>query len=129
MNSFYSVTWWPLITDYSIHITAIALPNCTAQTTAEALFNEHFCKYGIPVTIISDDRLHFNNQLTKNIRHFVGAIATLIPQIFKLQDMKNNNWDIYLQAVVFACNSDIHKTAKYSPYELHCGRQSCLSIH
>ena len=38
-----------LITDYfSRHIVAIPLPNCSAERTAEALFNEYFCKFGVP---------------------------------------------------------------------------------
>ncbi|CAF2096549.1 unnamed protein product, partial [Rotaria magnacalcarata] len=48
--------------------------------------------------------------------------ATFIPQISKLQDTEDNNWDEYLQAVVFAYNTGIHKTTKYSPYQLLYGR-------
>ncbi|CAF1568111.1 unnamed protein product, partial [Rotaria sp. Silwood1] len=55
--------------------------------------------------------------------------STFIPQISKLQDTEDNNWDEYLQAVVFAYNSGIHKTTKYSPYELVYGRPPRLPIH
>ena len=55
--------------------------------------------------------------------------ATFIPQISKLQDTQHNNWDEYSQAVVFAYNTGIHKTTKYSPYELLYGRAPRLSIH
>ncbi|CAF4618796.1 unnamed protein product [Rotaria magnacalcarata] len=137
-----------VITDYfTRHVTAIALPNCAAETTAQALFNEYFCKYGIPAVILSDQGSHFRNQLMDNIKHLIGYNhiystpyhpqtngiverfnATFIPQISKLQDTQNNNWDEYLQAVVFAYNTGIHKTTKYSPYELLYGHLPRLPI-
>ena len=138
-----------VITDYfSRHTIAIALPNCTAETTAQALFNEYFCKYGIPTTIISDQGPHFQNILMNNIQKLIGYQhiystpyhpqtngiverfnGTFIPQISKLQDSETNNWDEYLQAVVFAYNSGTHKTTQYSPYELLYGRPPRLPIH
>ncbi|CAF2061710.1 unnamed protein product [Rotaria magnacalcarata] len=138
-----------VITDYfTRHITAIALPNCTAQTTAQALFNEFFCKYGIPSVILSDQGSHFQNQLMGNIKKLIGYNhiystpyhpqtngvverfnATFVPQISKLQDTQNNNWDEFLQAVVFAYNTGAHKTTKFSPYELLYGRSPRLPIY
>ena len=137
-----------VITDYfTRHIAAIALPNCTAETTAQTLFNDYFCKYGIPLTIISDQGSHFQNQLMQNIQKLIGYNhiystpyhpqtngiverfnSSFIPQISKLQDTEDNNWDEYLQAVVFAYNSGVHKTTKYSPYELLYGRPPRLPI-
>ncbi|CAF1493696.1 unnamed protein product [Adineta steineri] len=137
-----------VITDYfTRHITAIALPNCTAETTAQALFNDFFCKYGIPAVILSDQGSHFKNQLMENIQHLIGYNhiystpyhpqtngiverfnATFIPQIAKLQDTQDNNWDEFLQPVVFAYNTGVHKTTKYSPYELLYGSSARLPI-
>ena len=138
-----------VITDYfTRHITAVALPNCTAETTAQILFNEYFCKYGVPSVILSDQGSHFRNQLMDNIQKLIGYNhiystpyhpqtngiverfnSTFVPQISKLQDTEDNNWDEYLQAVVFAYNTGIHKTTKYSPFELLYGRLPCLPIH
>jgi hypothetical protein len=138
-----------VITDYfTRHITAIALPDCSAETTAQALFNEYFCKYGVPAVILSDQGSHFRNQLMKNIADLIGYNhiystpyhpqtngvverfnATFIPQIAKLQDTQDSNWDEYLQAVVFAYNTGIHKTTRYSPYELLYGRLPRLPIN
>ena len=55
--------------------------------------------------------------------------STFVTQLSKLQDTQNKNWDEYLQAVVFAYNSGIHKTTKHSPYELLYGRPPRLPIH
>ncbi|CAF0736468.1 unnamed protein product [Didymodactylos carnosus] len=137
-----------VITDYfTRHITALALPDCTAETTAHALFNNYFCKYGIPAVIISDQGPHFQNILMHNIQKLIGYNhiystpyhpqtngiverfnSTFVPQISKLQDTQDNNWDEYLQAVVFAYNSGVHKTTKFSPYELLYGRPPRLPI-
>ena len=137
-----------IITDYfTRHVTAIALPNCTAETTAQALFNEYFCTYGIPSVILSDQGSHFRNELMMNIQNLIGYHhiystayhpqtngiverfnSTFVPQISKLQDTQANNWDEYLQAVVFAYNTGVHKTTKYSPYELLYGRSPRLPI-
>ena len=138
-----------VITDYfSRHVVAIPLPNCSATTTAEALFNDYFCKFGIPCLIVSDQGPHFRNQLMTNMRSLIGYNhiystayhpqsngiverfnSTFIPQISKLQDGEHNNWDEYLQAVVFAYNSGVHKTTQYSPYELLYGRPPRLPFH
>ena len=141
-----------IITNYLIrHVTAIALPNSTAETTAQALFNEYFCKYGVSAVILSDQGLHFRNQLMENITRLIGYNhiyttsyhpqsnglverfnATFVPQISKLQDLQDtqdSNWDEYLQAVVFAYNTGIHKITRYSPYKLLYGHAARLPIH
>ncbi|CAF3867126.1 unnamed protein product [Rotaria sp. Silwood1] len=138
-----------IITDYfTCHITAIALPNCMVETAAQALMNEYFCIYGIPSTVISDQGSHFQNQLMKYIQKLIGYHhffntpyhpqtngivecfnSTFIPQISKLQYCEDNNWDEYLEAVVFAYNSGTQKTIKYSPCGLLYGRSHRLPIH
>ncbi|CAF4669082.1 unnamed protein product [Rotaria sp. Silwood1] len=138
-----------VITDYfTRHITAIALPNCTAETTARALFDDFFCKFGIPSIILSDRGTHFQNKLMENLQKLIGYNhiystayhpqtngvverfnATFVAQISKLQSTQHNNWDEFLQAVVFAYNTGEHKSTKFSPYELLYGRSARLPIH
>lgn len=134
------------ITDYFTRwIVAVAVPDCSAQTTAEALFNEFICKYGIPTAILTDQGTHFLNQLMEAMSKLVGYNhkystayhpqsngmverfnATFIPQIAKLQDRENNNWDEFLAPIVFAYNTGCHSTTEYSPYELLFGREPKL---
>ncbi|CAM4764697.1 unnamed protein product [Rotaria magnacalcarata] len=138
-----------VITDYfTRYTTAIALLNCTTETTARALFNEYFCKYGVACIILSDQGSHFQNQLMANIKGLIGYNhiystsyhpqtngmverfnSTFIPQIAKLQDAENNNWDECLQAAVFAYHTGVHKTTKYSLFELLYGRAPYLPIN
>ncbi|CAF1157557.1 unnamed protein product [Didymodactylos carnosus] len=134
------------ITDmFTRWVTAVALPSCTAQVTAEALFKHYICRYGVPVSILSDNGTHFRNQLLQSLEYKIGINyifstpyhpqsngvierfnATFIPQIAKLQDMEHNNWDEYLDAVVFAYNTGTHSITKFSPFELQFGRKPRL---
>ena len=138
-----------VVTDYfTRHITAIPLPSCTAAKTAESLFNNFFCLFGIPQLIVSDQGSHFKNQLMTNISQLIGYNhiyttpyhpqsngiverfnGTFIPQLSKLQDKETNNWDEFLSAIVFAYNTGIHKSTRFSPYELVFGRPPRLPIH
>ncbi|CAF4346039.1 unnamed protein product, partial [Didymodactylos carnosus] len=134
------------ITDYFTRwVTAVALSNCSAQTTAEALFKHHICKFGVPTTILSDQGVHFQNQLLQALENKIGIHrifssvyhpqtngmverfnSTFIPQIVTLQDQESNNWDEFLDAVVFAYNTGVHATTRYSPFELLFGRKPQL---
>lgn len=137
------------LTDYFTRwVVAAAVPDCSAQTTAEALFNEYICKYGVPAVILSDQGTHFHNQLMEAMSKLVGYNhiysttyhpqsngmierfnATFVPQIAKLQDKENNNWDEFLLPVVFAYNTGIHSTTNYSPFQLLFGREPRLPTH
>ncbi|CAF1412956.1 unnamed protein product [Adineta steineri] len=134
------------ITDYFTRwIVAVAVPDCSAQTTAEAFFKEYICKYGVPAVVLSDQGTHFHNQLMEAMSKLVGYDhtysttyhpqsngmierfnATFIPQIAKLQDRENNNWDEFLAPVVFAYNTGCHSTTQYSPFQLLFGREARL---
>ncbi|CAF2954203.1 unnamed protein product [Rotaria sp. Silwood2] len=131
------------ITDcFTRWITAIALPDCSAQTTAQALLNNYICQYGVPLTILSDQGNHFKNQLMESMAkliaynhsfssvyhsHSNGMIesfnATFVSQIAKLQDRENNNWDEFLSPVTFAYNTGAHVTTNYLPFQLQFGRE------
>ncbi|CAF2678618.1 unnamed protein product [Rotaria sp. Silwood2] len=134
------------LTDYFTRwVVAAAVPDCSAKTTAEALFNEFICKYGVPAVILSDQGTHFHNQLMEAMSKLIGYNhiysttyhpqsngmierfnATFVPQIAKLQDKENNNWDEFLSPVVFAYNTGTHSTTQYSPFQLLYGREPRL---
>lgn len=129
------------ITDYFTRwVTAIALPDCSAQTTVQAIFNEYICRYGVPVSILSDQGTHFKNQLKDSMGKLIGYNhifssvyypqtngmverfnATFVPQLAKLQDRENNTWDEFLLRVVFTYDTGIHATTNYTPFQLQFG--------
>ena len=62
------------ITDYFTKwVIAIPLPNKTAKTTAEALYEHYICIRGVPSKILSDQGPHFNNQLITAFTHILGC--------------------------------------------------------
>ena len=61
------------ITDYfSRWVTVVALPDCSAQRTALTVFEEYILRYGIPNSILSDQGMHFNNQLVQAMAKLIG---------------------------------------------------------
>ncbi|CAF1481149.1 unnamed protein product [Rotaria sordida] len=134
------------ITDYFTRwVTAVALTDCSAQTTAQALFKEYICRYGVPKSVLSDQGTQFKNQLMEVMAKLIGYNhifssvyhpqtngmverfnATFVPQIAKLQDLEINNWDEFLLPVVFAYYTGIHATTGYSLFQLQYSRDSRL---
>ncbi|CAF3264353.1 unnamed protein product [Rotaria sp. Silwood2] len=134
------------ITDYFTRwINAFALPNCSAQITAQTIFNEYICRYGVPLSILSDQGTHFKNQLMDAMEKLMGYNhifstvyhpqsngmverfnAIFVPQLAKLQDRENNNWDEFLSPVIFAYNTGIHSITQHSPFQLQFGREPRL---
>lgn len=134
------------LTDYfTKFVTALPLPTCSAQDTAEAIFKHYICIFGIPKAIITDQGTSFKNQLLSSFSELFGYHhilctpyhpqsngqverfnGTFVAQIAKLTDREHNNWDDYLHAIVFAYNTGIHSSTKISPYELTFGRAANL---
>ena len=134
------------VTDYfTKFVTAIALPNCTASTTASTIFNVYMCRFGVPRSILTDQGTSFNNRLMSALTKFIGYHhifstpyhpmsngqverfnGTFVSQIAKLIDHDLNNWDDYLQPVVFAYNTGVHGSTQFTPFELTFGQQANL---
>ncbi len=137
-----------VVTDlFTRFVTATAVPSNTAAITALTLFRHIFCRYGVCSTLITDQGTHFNNQLMNAFQHLLGYThifstpyhpqsngiverfnSSMVLQVSKLQHQHHNNWDDYLDAVVFAYNTSQHKTTKFSPFELLFGRSPLLPI-
>ncbi|CAF3405307.1 unnamed protein product [Rotaria socialis] len=134
------------LTDYyTKFVTAIPLPTCSAQVTAEAIFKEHICRFGVPKAIISDQGTSFKNQLMLSFAQLLGYHhifctpyhpqsngqverfnSTFVNQLAKLTDQEHNNWDEYLYPIVFAYNTGVHSTTNFTPFELTFGRAANL---
>ncbi|CAF1529898.1 unnamed protein product [Adineta steineri] len=134
------------LTDYfTKFIVAVALPSCSAGVTAEAIFKNYICQFGVPKVIISDQGTSFKNNLMYSLSKLIGyhhifctpyrpqsngAVerfnGTFVIQLAKLTDNETNNWDEYLYPIVFAYNTGVHSTTNISPYALTFGRQANL---
>ncbi|CAF0786226.1 unnamed protein product [Adineta steineri] len=137
-----------VITDYyTKYVVATPLPNNTAITTAKC-FVEHFIfKFGTPRRLITDQGVHFNNELMKNVTELLGTNhiqatayhpqsnglterfnSTFHTQLAKFQNDDLSDWDEFLGAVTYAYNTGIQSTTKYSPFQLMFGRRPVLPL-
>jgi hypothetical protein len=131
-----------LTDNLSKYVIAKPMPNNTAKAAADFIMNEFIMVHGAPERLISDNGVHFNNALMKTITsatHIAHAFsasyhpqtngqverfnATFCTQLAKYYDEDKDDWDDYLQSVVYAYNTGIHATTGFTPYELAFGRR------
>jgi transposase InsO family protein len=124
------------------YVTAKASPTNTAQDTARILMEEFILIHGPPDKIITDQGLHFNNDLIRAITELIGCQhvfstpyhpqtngqterwnSTFATQLAKYCNADRNNWDIYLPSIVYAYNHGVHHSTGFTPYQLAFGRQ------
>ena len=132
-----------ILTDnLSKYVIAEALPDCTARSTAQFLIDRFILFHGVPERLITDNGTHFNNNLLRsitssmNIPHAFSAPyhpqtngqverfnATFAAQLAKYCDPEKTDWDLYLPSIVYAYNTSVHSTTKFTPYELAFARR------
>ena len=131
-----------IITDrLSKYVFARALPSATAKDVAETLFEDVVLKHGAIRCLQSDQGSHFRNELLAAITKLTGCKqifsipyhpmsngqverfnSTFCDQLKKYSHENVNDWDKYLQSIVWAYNSGIHAATNFTPYELAFNR-------
>src|SRR5256886_14567823 len=120
------------------------LPLANADVTATFLYEEIICRHGCPNRILSDRGTHFNNRIiehllkTFNIKHLLSSPyhpqtnglverfnRTLCEALAKVSE-KENQWDEYLEQVLFAYRTTKHATTKKTPFFMIYGREAIL---
>ena len=113
---------------FSKYCEAIAIPDFTALTTANFIFNNIICRFGSPQMIITDQGVNFEAELTKELCKLCGIVKIrstsyhpegngmvermnkTLKQILRIYTINNeNNWDKNLQQVLNTYNNTIHK--------------------
>jgi hypothetical protein len=123
-------------TKYAV-VTSIS--NKDTQTIAKAIFEEWFCKFGIPAQIHMDGGKEFVNKMLAescellNVQH---SKTTPYPQCNSQVEVFNKtvkkylasyvdettlNWDEFLPALMLAYNTSYHSTIATFPFELLFG--------
>ena len=116
---------------------AICLPDIKAETVARASTDYVFCRYGIPKTLLSDNGSQFISLVFKNVCESLGIrhIFTTIyhPQsneclekfhfsfktaISHFVSKSTNDWDRYVNLVLYGLRSSPSKSTGESPYYL-----------
>ena len=128
-------------------VEASATPDCTAQTTAQFIYNEIICRHGTPKEILTDRATSFQNELIAALLHIVGTKhrlsspyhpqtnglterfnRTLCTILAKYAEQHNGEWDTYLTSALFAYRTAQQGTTKFEPFELLYGRKAVLPI-
>lgn len=130
------------IVDYATRYPeAIALPNIEAQTVAEALVTT-FSRVGIPREILTDQGAQFTSEVMRqvsqllSIRQLVttpyhlacnGLVerfnGTLKQMLKRMCSERPQDWDRYIDALLFAYRDVPQESLGFSPFELLYGRQ------
>lgn len=126
-------TNWPI---------ARALPNATAESVADFIYEEIVMRFGCPEEIVTDRGANFTSKLVK---HYTERIKTthkltsafhprtngkcerlngiLKTMLRKLVHGAIHMWDEFVDCALFASRIRKHRTAGYSPFFLVYGRE------
>ena len=129
------------ITDaFTKYAEVVAIPDKTAETVANELMIQWFCRFGTPIQIHSDNGKEFVNNLSKELFRLLGIKHTTTtpahPQcnaqvevfnktvakyLASFVDNSTLDWEQYIPALMFSYNTSYHSTTHTTPYELLYG--------
>jgi hypothetical protein len=134
------------ITDaFTKYALVTAVENKEAETVAQAIFNEWFCKFGIPAQIHTDGGKEFVNKLSNelftllNVQHTKTTPAhpqcnaqvevfnkTVKKYLASFVDDTTLDWENFLPALMLSYNTSYHSTIATTPFELLFGERPRL---
>ena len=119
---------------------ACPLPDKTAQSVADAFFNQVVCRFGMPSVIHSDQGREFENKIMQELCLLGGSHKTrttpyhpesdgtverfnrtLLMMLAMFAGKNRDDWDDLLPAVMMAYRSSVHESTGFSPYRLMFG--------
>jgi transposase InsO family protein len=125
---------------------AYPLRNHTAETVAKVLFQQYFCRYGIPESVHSDRGAEFQSILLQELYVLMGVrgsrttayhpqgdglverqIQTICESISHV-DSERSSWVDNLYPVLFGYRVAVQESLGFSPYEMMFGRPPKLPI-
>ncbi|KII73929.1 hypothetical protein RF11_14532 [Thelohanellus kitauei] len=100
-----------VIQDYfSKLVVTIPLENITANTITKAFLDQFAFKFGMPISVHIDMGMQFQSSLFKEVLNKLERFnRTLINSLSKCSNMEEE-WDLYLQSVIFSYNISINET-------------------
>ncbi len=134
------------ITDaFTKYAVVTSIQNKNAETVADAIFKEWFCKFGIPAQIHTDGRKEFVNKLSAKMMELLNVAHTKTlpahPQCNSQVEVFNKtvkkylasfvdetalNWETFLPALALSYNTSYHSTIATTPFELLFGEKAWL---
>ena len=137
-----------VITDrYSKLTRAIPMKNPSAVDTAKAFCYEWAFIYGPPATLLSDNGGHFTAKFFQDVSLTIGCNnlyttayhprtngqaerfnRTIISSLRHYVNDEQKDWDDFIHALVFAYNTQVHRTTGLTPFELILPRSPSPAI-
>src|SRR5437762_3201173 len=122
------------------------MKEATAKNVVKFIYEGIICKHGCPKIILLDRGTHFRNKLVEElcekfkIKHKLSSSyhpqtnglverfnQTLCESLAKVSE-RENQWDEYLEQVLFAYRTTKHATTKKTPFFMTYGREAILPI-
>ena len=126
---------------------ASPLPDKTAQSVADAFFNQVVCRFGMPSVIHSDQGQEFENRIMQELCLLGGAHKTrttpyhpesdgmverfnrtLLMMLAMFAGKNRDDWDDLLPTVMMAYRSSVYESTGFSPYRLMFGEECTLPM-
>lgn len=137
-----------VVTDYfTKYINMYALPDQTAETVAQCLFDKYFCEHGISEVLHTDQGKQFESKLVHRLCKLMGIVKTrtspyhpqsdgqverfnrtLKSELSKRLFSTGNQWDKMLNHIAFSYNTSVHSSIGYSPFFLVNSREACTPL-
>ena len=132
------------ITDaFTKYVELVAIDNNKATTVAEAIFEKWFCRYGIPMEIVTDGGTEFCAKVSEEVIKRMGAMhlktapyhpqcnsqaevanKTIADYLSKYVDQTTLDWELYIAPLMFAYNTSFHRSIQNTPHFLTYGIQA-----
>ncbi|GFY07584.1 retrovirus-related Pol polyprotein from transposon 412 [Trichonephila clavipes] len=119
----------------------IPLRKASAQTIANAFFNNYITRYGAPISLISDNGPQFISDVFEHLSHRLDikhmktvtyrpqsnlterVNRNLVQMIASFVEENHENWDQFLHEFAFALRTAVNETTNKTPAELFLGRK------
>ena len=126
------------ITDaFTKYVELVAINNKEASTVAEAIFEKWFCRYGIPMEIVTNGGKEFCAKVSNEVIKRMGAThlktapyhpqcnsqaevanKTMANYLSKYGDQMTLDWELYIAPLMFVYNTSFHHSIQNTPHFL-----------
>ena len=131
---------------FSRYCHAYPIPNKEAHTVAKVLVDQHFNIYGLPDQLHSDNGREFVNNVWRElfsefkIQHKTTSPynpssnlvecfhRTIIAMLRTRGEGIQDNWDLWINASVFAYNTTVSSSTGVTPHYAMFGREAMLPV-
>jgi transposase InsO family protein len=130
------------IDHFSKWVEAVPIPDQSAPTIARAVVTKIFSRHGVPKMLLSDQGRNFTSDLVKEVCNLLGVTKlytspynpkcngqvdnfhkTLHSSLAYFLEGSGQDWEHYVDYVLWAYRSQPHSVTKFSPYYLLYGRE------